>query len=260
MNLISITTVLLISLASIALSEAKEPQPKYLEKSFSVEKGGKLNLDTISGATNVVSHSSDTVEVIVEKNGVDSDNFEVVFSQDGNNVTVEGRKRERSFNLNLDIRFTVKVPQEYDVKIKTVGGSIALEALTGKVNVHTSGGSVNAKNITGETNIKTSGGAIKIEGIDGHISAGTSGGNVSVKLNNQPKQDIQLSTSGGNVIAYLIPNIAVDLYAKTTGGSASSEFTVIGDINNSRIDGKINGGGPMLNMETSGGNVRVKNL
>jgi len=57
-----------------------------------------------------------------------------------------------------------------------------------------------------------------------------------------------------------LPDIAVDIKARTSGGSVKSELAVNGTSKRNRIEGKINGGGPKLDLKTSGGSVRIKEI
>jgi hypothetical protein len=55
-------------------------------------------------------------------------------------------------------------------------------------------------------------------------------------------------------------DIGVDVNARTSGGSVHTEFpvTVQGEIKRSRLDAKLNGGGPELYLRTSGGSIYLK--
>jgi hypothetical protein len=55
---------------------------------------------------------------------------------------------------------------------------------------------------------------------------------------------------------------AVDIDARTSGGRVSSDLPVVtvvqGQQKNTELRGKINGGGPLITAQTSGGSVRVQ--
>lgn len=163
-----------------------------------------------------------------------------------------------------------------DINAHTSGGNIKVEGGTGNADVHTSGGNLTIGNIDGDLKARTSGGNITLAHIHGSIdaetsgghikvtealgpiNASTSGGNVTAELANQPSADCSLRTSGGNINVTLTEKVAVDLNARTSGGRVNSDFS--GDYNKqrTRLVAKINGGGPGLTLETSGGNVDVR--
>jgi len=254
-----IFATLTIALLFISVSQAK---PSVQEESFNVNSGGTLAMDSDSGSIEIESHNKNTVEITVQKKGKYIDDFEVTFAQDGNDVKVTGDKLKSSFNWGGSsyIKYIVKIPQQYNVDLRTGGGSIELSDLAGKVDAYTSGGSISLGRITGDVEVKTSGGSIKVDDVAGNINAHTSGGSIKAKISKQPTQDCRLTTSGGSIKAYLSPSIAVDLNASTSGGGVSSEIAVQGSMKRSRIKGTINGGGPELYLKTSGGSVSVKEL
>ncbi|MDO6695812.1 hypothetical protein Q4574_21125 [Aliiglaciecola sp. 3_MG-2023] len=79
-------------------------------------------------------------------------------------------------------------------------------------------------------------------------------------MTKQPNKDAELSTSGGSITAYLLDTLAIDIDASTSGGRVRSEFDVDGRVKKQSIRGEINGGGPTLELHTSGGSVSIKKL
>jgi DUF4097 and DUF4098 domain-containing protein YvlB len=92
----------------------------------------------------------------------------------------------------------------------------------------------------------------------GAVTARTSGGNVSVQLNTQPTADCSLKTSGGDVEVVLAAKLALDVDAHTSGGRVNSDFPGTLNKAKTRLTARINGGGPALALETSGGNVNIR--
>lgn len=229
-------------------------------KEFQVSKGGKFTLDTDIGAIEIATHDNNSVAVSVIKEGRNADDFRVRFDQNGRDVSIKGKKSVSSFFNPTKVKFKVMLPSQFNVEIETNGGSIKISSLEGSVQAFTSGGSIRLGNIKGDVNIKTSGGSIKVDEVDGNIMAHTSGGSIRVKYASQFSKDSRLSTSGGSIKAELNRDIKVNLLAKTSGGSVRTDFAVDGEIKRTKIDGKINGGGPKLTLKTSGGSIRVSKL
>ena len=258
MNKIAIVAVTaLIALTTVVLSQAKTG---LVEKSFAVNQGGTLSIDTDSGSIEIISHDQDSVDVRVEKKGRNPEDFEVTFSNDGDDVKIVGDRKGVFSWGNSSAHFIVRVPERYNVDLKTSGGSIELSSLNGKVDAYTSGGSIKLGQIKGSVDVKTSGGSIRVGDVAGTINAHTSGGSITAIISEQPLGDSRLTTSGGSVSAQLLASIAVDLTASTSGGRVRSEFDVNGTVKKTRIEGKINGGGPKLILKTSGGSVKIKKL
>jgi DUF4097 and DUF4098 domain-containing protein YvlB len=284
-----------------------------IEKSFTVKPGGTLTVDTRRGSIEVEGTSGSRVEVTVireartnnrEKAAEMFEKFPVDFDQRGNDVFVTADYRENSAwkrfwnNLGNKFRakFIIKVPEVYNVDLKTSGGSITVGDLEGRVLSKTSGGSLNFDNIAGDIDGRTSGGSVRIGEVygdskihtsggsitidqargtvDAHTSGGsisvhevmgairaeTSGGSVTAYLSRQPEGPCRLTTSGGTVTVTMAEDIGVDLDARTSGGSVRTDFpvTVRGEIKRSSLKAKVNGGGPELYLRSSGGSINLK--
>jgi hypothetical protein len=94
-----------------------------------------------------------------------------------------------------------------------------------------------------------------VRSASGPVDASTSGGGVVVSFTGQPDDDSDLSTSGGNVTAEIAEGLRFDIRARS-GSRVRSEFELDDAVvEDERLEGKLNGGGPRLRMRSSG---RVK--
>jgi hypothetical protein len=217
-----------------------------------------------------------------------------LFGGGSHQICHDGRCLEYAAWLR-EIEYRVTVPQQFNADVetdggpidvrdldgelnaRTSGGGISLEGGKGKATVHTSGGPIRIAQAKGDVDATTSGGPISIEGnlgrvhartsggpitirdASGAVDASTSGGSVTASLIGQPKEECRLSTSGGNINVTLRDDIHVDLDASTSGGQVWTEFPVPSrDQRHSReLHAPLNGGGPLLYLRTSGGNITV---
>jgi DUF4097 and DUF4098 domain-containing protein YvlB len=145
---------------------------------------------------------------------------------------------------------------------RTSGGSVSVKACRGRVDVKTSGGSIHLGEVEGNVYARTSGGSIQVDEVKGAIDAATSGGPVSAVISEQPREDCQLKTSGGGITISMAEGIQIDFDAKTSGGRIKTDFplTVQGEISSNMIRGKVNGGGPLLYVRTSGGSINLNRM
>ena len=143
---------------------------------------------------------------------------------------------------------------------RTSGGSISVESCDGRVDVKTSGGSIHLGKVMGNVYARTSGGSIHVDEVKGSIDAATSGGPVSAMISEQPVEDCKLQTSGGGIRITLAENIKFDVDAKTSGGGIKTDHPISlqGEISSSVLRGKVNGGGPLMYLRTSGGSIYLK--
>jgi hypothetical protein len=148
-----------------------------------------------------------------------------------------------------------------EIDATTSGGNVDLASGLGHVRLSTSGGSISAGRLVGPAELKTSGGDIKIEAAENTVSAHTSGGDVRAVLVGPLKGDSSLTTSGGDVMATVGPGSGFHLSAATSGGDVKADGLTIkidhGGVGKSSLSGDVNGGGPLLELRTSGGDVTV---
>jgi len=113
----------------------------------------------------------------------------------------------------------------------------------------------------GKVDAKNSGGKIEVNEARDVVLAHTSSGPIIVGLGAQPKADSHLQVSGGDIKVTLPRSIALDLDAESSGGKVITAvpvtMTVSGEHKPGGLRGKINGGGPMLSLRASSGDIRL---
>jgi hypothetical protein len=145
------------------------------------------------------------------------------------------------------------------IRIQTRGGDITVTDGTGTVNAKTLGGRIEIRNFSGDTEVRTSGGNLKLQRIIGKITGETSGGSIDVSIPADVVGDVKLQTSAGNIDVSLSTTATVDIDASTSVGEIFSRLPVeTTDVGSEHLRGKLNGGGKMVKLETSAGNITIK--
>jgi hypothetical protein len=170
--------------------------------------------------------------------------------------------------------------------LETGGGSIEVERCAGHVKATTGGGSIDLGDIGGPAEIETGGGSIRLASAKGPVRAETGGG--SIELNGVPSAhaetgaggivakfvssngehtDSLLETSAGDITIYLAPNLNLSIRASiemANGHSIRSDFPEIkvttegGDYGAKTAEGNLNGGGPVLKVRATTGNISFR--
>ena len=242
-----------------------------------------------------------TREIVIHAEMSDSDHLQIAAEQNASGVSVTGRVTQHSWldwlnYSSMHVRFTIAVPRDYpmelktsggsldvrslsaSVKGKTAGGSITIRDVTGQIDAHTSGGNIDAERINGPTQLGTSGGSIDINDARGDLDVHTSGGSIDLKSSDgRVKADtsggsvraevrinrgVDLSTSGGSITLLLSEDAGASIDAKTSGGRVESELPLSNTelAERSHLRGAINGGGEPVVLRTSGGSIDVEPL
>jgi len=174
-----------------------------------------------------------------------------------------------------------------DATIETGGGGIHVRHCNGHLKVSTGGGSIDLGDIGGPVDVDTGGGSIRIDSAKGHVRASTGGGGIdlfgvpsaraetgaggiTVKLVNTgaERHDSELETSAGDITVYIASDVAVNIRASVDLGNGhhiTSDFSEIhvhseGDWGTKTLtaDGQLNGGGPILKVRTTTGDICFK--
>jgi DUF4097 and DUF4098 domain-containing protein YvlB len=174
--------------------------------------------------------------------------------------------------------------------LETGGGSIRLDKCIGRVKASTGGGSVDLGEIGGPVEIESGAGSIRLASANGRVEAQTGGGSIQldratsvraetgaggiiVKLvsSSDLRSNSTLETSAGDITVYLANDIPITVRAAIEMASGHRIRSDFGDIHISSeggtwgpqtvtAEGKLNGGGPVLKVRTSSGNINFLRL
>jgi len=219
-------------------------------KSFTVSKGGTLDISTGSGDIQIRVWTKN--EVHVEAEGIDPDELDrLEMTQSGNTVRVKFRPRWRS---GSDARFLIDVPSEFNLEMRTAGGDLGVTgALKGELNGSTSGGDIKLDDVDGKIDMSTSGGDVRCGHVRGDAMLKTSGGDIELE---DASGDVQVSTSGGDI---RVGDVGKSLKARTSGGGIkignvggeADVSTAGGDIRVGKVSGQAS-------MSTAGGDIALE--
>ena len=144
------------------------------------------------------------------------------------------------------------------VTVRTDGGSLVVGDVGGDLEATTNGGSIAAGRTNGKVMARANGGSIAITEATDAIDAKAAGGSVAAYISKQPRSDSKLIAEAGNVDLRLPESIAVNIDAACSAGRLSSEFSLSGHQDDDRLKGTINGGGPLVMVRASAGNIHLR--
>lgn len=157
-----------------------------------------------------------------------------------------------------------------DVFAETAGGGISCADIGGSLDAETAGGDIEGSGIAGPATVRTRAGDIELTGIRSSIMAETSVGDIEVQMEAPGNDNSSFSASHGDVELVMPADIAVELdieVRSTWGGGIDrddieSDFPITLDADQNRryvrATGTLNGGGPLLEIRTSGGSVEIR--
>lgn len=180
---------------------------------------------------------------------------------------------------------SIRIQQlEGNAKLRTSNGTIRASMMTGDLEGHTTNGTVELQNFSGSASVHTSNGVIRADRVKGYFSASTTNGaveghlvepsggrpvrvettngRVNLTVEGSKIPDIQASTTNGSITVRLPGNVNAKVKAHTSNSSINSEFDVTtqGNLSKHHLEGTIGTGGPLLDLQTSNGTIRLQKL
>jgi hypothetical protein len=163
--------------------------------------------------------------------------------------------------------------------LRTSNGGVHVNGLVGPLEVQTSNGTVEVSDVTGDTTLRSSNGTIRADVRKGRFGATTSNGSITVhlmeadsspvrlessnghiELTMDAAREVRASTSNSSITVRLPADVGAMVSAHTSNSSISCDFDVSvhgGQISKHRLEGTIGKGGPLLDLGTSNGSIKI---
>ena len=271
--------MVVLGVAALGVRPALSAEASF-ERNLKVSGKPELTVSTGSGSIHITHGSGGQIHVIGRVRSSWGANDEQVkqiaanppIEQTGNIVRI-GARHENLHNISID--YEVEAPDDSylnaasgsgevtddgvgeNAKLSTGSGSIHATGLHGGFTVDTGSGNLYAEQVgDGDVKAETGSGSIELRNLHGALKAQTGSG--SIKVGGTPAAAWKLETGSGSV--ELWPGDAgMTLDAETGSGSIHTdrEMTTQGTSNRHHVEGKINGGGPIVKIETGSGSIRV---
>jgi DUF4097 and DUF4098 domain-containing protein YvlB len=152
-----------------------------------------------------------------------------------------GRIEGFKIGISFEVRYTVRAPRNTTIRVTNTNGEVSATGLTGILFAKTTNGAVKASNVSGELSARTTNGGVDVEVADvtAKISLQTTNGGVELTLPDEVKADLSASCTNGGI------NVS-GLRLETTESTRR------------RVEGKLNGGGTLIDLRTTNGRIRVR--
>jgi len=169
---------------------------------------------------------------------------------------------------------------EGPVRLKTSNGSVKVWRVTGEVTAKTSNAAIEVLDSRGAAILETSNGRIKADGVRGSFDAQTSNasidatimepeagrpvravssnGSLNLTFEKWNSNSLRASTSNASVNLRLPPGVNAELRASTSNGGVTTDYEVAtSQVSKTKLSGRIGSGGPLLDLSTSNGSIRL---
>ncbi|BCS32843.1 hypothetical protein TBR22_A20660 [Luteitalea sp. TBR-22] len=222
------------------------------EKTYAVNPGARLEIENTNGAIQVSTHEAPSFQVVAHRTAR-------AVSEQGARELLERTRLEAGATADLvrlvtprsqgftkgqqvDVRYEILVPSSASVTLTTVNGRVEVTGVAGAVALETVNGGIDARAIPTLTKAETVNGSVRLE------------------LAGLPGPGARIETVNGSVSVSLPSRAAADVSVRTVNGAITVDgFSQLqeGERRRRHFEGKVNGGGPTLRVETVNGGVTI---
>lgn len=277
--------------------EMEVQTPRNLQYATASSHGGSVEITGIDGKANAESHggsihlmdiggtaAGSTMGGSIEADKIGGD---LRLETAGGSISVgsvKGRIAAETAGGSISV-----VNATGDVSLETAGGSIGIQKCGGDLKASTAGGSIEAGDVGKGAVLETAGGSIRLTSANDVVKATTNGG--GIRLMRLTKgvyaetmaggieaefvarrgdfTDSKLITNAGDIVVSIPSDLALTLRATIEMANGHRIYvpddmkvqisTDGGDYGPRTIYGyaQVNGGGPLLKLETSNGNIKI---
>ncbi len=184
---------------------------------------------------------------------------------------------------------SIQIDSSTGALVSTGGGSIDVKECQSQLRASTGGGSIDVGAVNGAVILETGGGSIRLGGAKGLVTANTGAGSIELyklmagaraetgagaikaEFLGSGSGDSILQSSLGDVIVFLAPEVRFTVRAAiqmANGHKIRSDFPELKVTSeggewgprNLYAEGVLNGGGPVLKIRTTSGNIEVRRI
>ena len=253
----------LLALAAMAVGPSKPVLIDDFQWKRALAAGKTIEIVGVNGAIDASGTGGREVEVLAVKKGRRSDpesvRIEVVEHPDGvticavypnarrdeeNECREGGKGRNNTRNNDVQVTWTVRVPQGVKFVGRTVNGEVVARRLTAEVEAHS---------VNGDITVETT----------SFASATTVNGSIDAKVGSTDwKDDAEFETVNGGITVDLPATASMEVDASTVNGSMSTDFplTIRGKWGPRRMSGTIGQGGRTLSLSTVNGSMSLRRI
>jgi len=157
-------------------------------------------------------------------------------------VRLEAKYPKELGRRGVEVTYTIRAPRTAKLNLETVNGQVTVAGVLGGVKAETTNGSVVGR------------------GLGNAVIAGTTNGEIKIQMAALGGDGISLETTNGTIELKLPEDAKATVSARCVNGGISVSdlaFEKVGEGTRRKLDGKINGGGSAVKLETVNGSIRV---
>src|SRR5579859_83660 len=236
------------------------------KKDYTISAKPEVHLSTGDGSVEFTTWERKQVSVAVCTEGwqINSDGVRIEEHQTGDHVDVEIHTPHNGWFClfcNRSLHVSVTLPQNADLDLHTGDGSIKGSRVHGTIYLNTGDGSIHVEDADGQLSAHSGDGGIQVDGRFDELKIETGDGGIRAGINRGSKMHSpwHLHSGDGSIDLRLPEDLAADLDAHTGDGSIQCDLSPLSDtdVHRNSLRGKLNGGGPLLELRSGDGSIHL---
>ncbi len=234
----------------LALSGFREEESDVWTRSYPLSPAGRVEITTTNGFIDVTAGDGRTVEVkavrvarAATKQAAREllDKLAIREEVTPDQVKLTAERPRTGMGGGTEVRYTVTVPRTAHVAFTSTNGRISVSGVQGEATLGTTNGEIEARDLAGRVKASSTNGSVTLDlaALADSVSASTTNGAVVVKV----PADARASVS-----------------ARWTNGGFEASGLSMEEVEKSRrrFEGRLNGGGSRIELETTNGGITVQ--
>jgi hypothetical protein len=243
-----------LAACDIVTADLRSEETAQWHKTYQLAANGQLEINNVNGKIVIEPSTGNTVDVTAVKKARGAspeaakaalDRASIVEDVSTGRIRIETRMTKVSgivFNGgNTSVEYHVKVPAGAEVKFTTVNGGIEATGLQGRTTLETTNGGVTTRNVGGQLN------------------ASTTNGGLDIDMSSVPDGGVRLDFVNGGAKMRLPRGARATISASVTNGGISDDLGLetSGETSKRRLEGRLNGGGPRIQIGGTNGGITL---
>jgi Putative adhesin len=237
----------------VVTADLKHTEKAEWRKTYELASNGRLEISNVNGKIQVEPATGSAVEVVAEKVGRGATPDSAKAALNRIEISDEASKESVRVTTRLaqgggwfggggsQVQYKVRIPAGLEARFTTVNGGVELASLSGRITAEATNGGVVARDVSGTIDASTTNGGVEVDlaAIDaGGAKLHCTNGGISLRLPADAKVTVSASITNGGIDAGGLP-------FETTESTRR------------RLEGRLNGGGPMIRLEGTNGGITI---
>jgi hypothetical protein len=239
----------------IVTADLRSEETAQWHRTYELAPNGRVEIGNVNGKIEVEASTGNTVDVTALKKargaspeGAKAALERATITEDISPARIKiDTKMARTQGISfggggVQVEYHVKVPAGAEVKFTTINGGIEITGLDGRITAETTNGGVTTRNIRGQ------------------LEASTTNGGLDIDVSKMPEGGVKLECTNGGIKLRLPRDAKATISASISNGGISAgdlQIEQTGETSRRRLEGRMNGGGPRVQIEGTNGGITL---